>query len=406
MLDYLKSRGTVFAIQPYRFYILNCMLSMLGNGLTFVVTAWIVLAYQSGIMPVMILIMCSWLPMLILSPVAGVIADRFDRKTVIIVTNFLRGILIVLLLFYAGEHLSVHIIYLIGLVNGLLASVYAPAAMALVREIVPADELLSANATVDMAYETGNLSGMALAGLVLATLGGVAALYLNAGLFILAGFSAMLMRRSDFVNLKRAATMTQGFFADFVAGLQYIMTHRKTLMLYVLQLIMICTWMSAPVIMAPYAKTILHATVTEFGYIEACMGIGLLIGGVLTPWLKEKCGFFNTVLLYSLLQILGFILLSFFTNLILSEILYAFIGFGFTIWAVIMTEAQNRTDLDFQGRVQSTFFSLSGLFVMVIYGLLAFIGDAIALQYVFMIEVVLLLLGIALLFWVRRSQAC
>jgi MFS transporter, DHA3 family, macrolide efflux protein len=253
-----------------------------------------------------------------------------------------------------------------------------------------------------MAYETGNLSGMALAGLVVAMLGGVAALYLNAGLFILAGISAMLMRRSDFAHLKKVARQTQGFVADFVAGLRYILTHRNTSMLYVLQLIMICTWMSAPVIMAPYAKTVLHASVTEFGYIEACMGIGLLLGGVLTPWLKEHIGFFNTVLLYSLLQMSGFILLSLFTSILLSKILYAIIGFGFTVWAVIMTEAQSRTDLDFQGRVQSTFFSISGLFVIVVYGALALIGDSIALQYVFMLEVVLLLLGIALLFWVRK----
>ena len=79
MLDYLKSRGQVFRYQPFRLFALNCILAMLGNGLVYVVTAWLLLNHKSSISSVIILIMCSWLPMLLLSPVAGVIADRYDR---------------------------------------------------------------------------------------------------------------------------------------------------------------------------------------------------------------------------------------------------------------------------------------------------------------------------------------
>ena len=367
---------------------------MFGNGLIYVISAWLVLKYSTNISAVMILIMCSWLPILLLSPLAGIIADRYSRKAVTFITNLLRALLLFILVSIFHQQLTPNILYLIALVNGILGSIYVPSAMALVREIVPKKQLLSANATVDMAYEIGNLLGMASAGFILHFASEIGALYLNASLFLIAALCLLGCRKKYFLNPNILKKTKYSPWQDFINGLKYINQNRKTLFLYILQLIQMCAWMTAPVIMAPFAKIILNVNLTQFSLIEASMGLGLIIGGIYTPFIQQKHGFIQTVRLYTFLQIIGFLLIIFARDLILINILYFVVGFGFTIWAVIMTQAQNSTDLAFQGRVQSSFFSISGLFVLLIYGTLALIGKHFALNYIFFIEVFILLFSL------------
>lgn len=397
MYAYFKSRAQVFKYPAYLWFILNCSLAMFGNGLIYIISAWLVLKYSPHISAVIILIMCFWLPILLLSPLAGVIADRYSRKNVILITNLLRALLLFILTSIFHQQLTPNVIYLIALVNGVLGSIYVPSAMALVREIVPPKQLLSANATLDMAYETGNLLGMASAGFILKFTSEIGALYLNASLFLIAALCLLGCKKKYFINPNILKKIKYSPWQDFINGLKYISQHRKTLLLYILQLIQLSAFMTAPVIMAPFAKFILNVNLTQFSLIEASMGLGSIIGGIYTPFIQGKIGFISTVRLYTFLQITCFSLIVFARDLILINLLYFVIGFGFTIWAVIITQAQNSTALDFQGRVQSSFFSISGLFVLIIYGTLALIGQNLSLNYTFFIEVFILLFSLLVL---------
>ena len=98
--------------------------------------------------------------------------------------------------------------------------------------------------------------------------------------------------------------------------------------------------MTAPVLLAPFAKNILHATAVEFGQMEATLTVGTIVGGIVLVYLAEKIGFNKVVLgctFVLAISLLGFSMVS---TLSLGILAYLFIGFSLGCWALLMTKAQ------------------------------------------------------------------
>ena len=95
--------------------------------------------------------------------------------------------------------------------------------------------------------------------------------------------------------------------------MKYLFSNKQALVVYFAQLFFILIFMTAPVLLAPFAKNILHANAAEFGQIEATLTIGVVVGGIVITYLAEKIGF-NKILLWCtfalVMSILGFSMVS------------------------------------------------------------------------------------------------
>jgi MFS transporter, DHA3 family, macrolide efflux protein len=350
---------------------------------------------------------CFWLPTLILGPLSGVIVDRYKRKTLYLVVNGIRGLLLIIIGIKLEGRISLDFIYLVSLCQGVLFSIGFPVTMALVREIVAKDALLVANAVVDIAYEVGNVVGMSLSGFVIALLGLPYTFITSGLLFVLATLLASLMQVR--ANITKTTSLSLGnLFSDLHSGIRYIFSVKYLWVIYTIQLLLVIAYNTIPVLISPFSSIVLHANVTQFGFIEGMLSLGIILGGICVPSLVDRFGFRWVLLSLLLIFPIFYTWFAFNRNIAVAACINAIIGFGFALWPVVVTQAQHSTELAFQGRVQSSFNCLSAIGVLMNYGLLDSANQHIALPRLFGIEAMLSCIAIILVLsyfkiWPRKE---
>ena len=161
------------------------------------------------------------------------------------------------------------------------------------------------------------------------------------------------------------------------------------MLLYILQMLLFLEYCTAPVLLGPYSKAILHANVSQFGHIEASLSIGAVMGGFLVPWLADKYGILRASVLFTLILGLSYLWFSYNHVIVIAEFIYFMIGVAFGVWPVLITQAQQKTDIDYQGRLQSLFGSLSGLCILLIYLGVTLTSHSISVQQWYWLEAIL-----------------
>ncbi|MDF1760082.1 MAG: MFS transporter [Coxiellaceae bacterium] len=401
-MSHLQQRLALFKIQPFRLYVLSCVIAMLGNGLSYIAMTWLVLQLKNSITSVTIVMFCFWLPTVVLGPFAGVLVDRYPRKPLFVVTNFARALLLIVFGFYEYYHPSLYGLYLLSLLQGVVFSLVLPVIMALIREIVAEKQLLIANATVDIGYEIGNVMGMATAGFVIALVSMAGTLILDGFFFVIAGLLSIAMRVDHKEKINETALSVKSIFADMRLGFSYVAKRRPLIVIYTIQLLVMVAFMTVPILIAPFASNVLKANVSEFGMIEAALSVGVIIGGFTVPWIAEKYGLLRVIMVLLIVLAAAFAVFSFNRSIVIAEELNLVIGYALAVWPLIMTKAQELTELDFQGRVQSTFNCLSGAGILLIYCLVDFGSHWMSLTQLYWIEVVFSALGVILIVFNRK----
>lgn len=162
-------------------------------------------------------------PNALIAPWAGAVADRFDRKRLMIVTDLLRaGIALSLVLIDRPE--QVPFIYALSALLIILSAFFYPAQQAAIPNIVRRQNLLTANAISAATWATMLALGGALGGLVSAGLGRDVAFSINAGSFLLSALLIASIRR-PLAEAGDASRPRQSSLKDFAEALRYLRDH-------------------------------------------------------------------------------------------------------------------------------------------------------------------------------------
>ncbi|MBA2656112.1 MAG: MFS transporter [Tatlockia sp.] len=354
----------------FRYFTLSCALAMFGNGLTYIIMIWVLMHFDTSVVSTAILMACFWLPNVLFGPFLGVLADRSNRKYMLILTVSLRAASLFCFAFIAYfNQISPFAIYILATILGTLLAAYIPTALTFVRELVcEKDELLYANALIDTAYEIGAVLGMGGAGLILATTSFATCFMINAFCYLL---STILLWKINYKPAQHFNPFKETFFQQLIEGGRYISKRVPLLIIYFVQGLFFICYMTAPVLLAPFAKLVLHSSVAQFGWLEAALSAGIVVGGFLSPWLAEVYSLVRVIFTQVIIGIIAFYLFSHTENVNLAILYHFFIGFAFSSWALLTTLAQELTDINYQGRIQSLFNSVSGLIIVLFYYLLA-----------------------------------
>lgn len=161
LLNEMKSRIRIFKCQPYFLFSISGIFATLGNGLIYITISWYAYQQSKSIGSLALLMFFIWMPSIIFGPFFGVCADRYNKKYLLILSNAVRGMAALVFSFLMITNLEPNIYYLAS-VLGFFVSFYMPAAIPVIKEIVPEDKLVEANATIDMLYEFGTIVGMGI----------------------------------------------------------------------------------------------------------------------------------------------------------------------------------------------------------------------------------------------------
>lgn len=180
--------GTLARRPPFRTLLVASTISLVGDWMSFVALASLSIGTDDGFVGLAWVFAVHALPKVMLAPWAGLAADRFDKRTVMLVANVVQTVL-TLGMALAAYHVDVGALRLLVFVRSAVSAFHTPAESASVPMLVEKHELTLANAFMSTSWGATLVLGMALGGLV-AMLGPTYSMLLDAGTFALA--SALL----------------------------------------------------------------------------------------------------------------------------------------------------------------------------------------------------------------------
>jgi MFS family permease len=227
----------------------------------------------------------SFLPQMLLGAVAGVFADRWDRRRTMIAADLLLAAGLMPLLLVRGPA-QVWLVFVVLLWEGVVAQFFSPAEQAMLPTLVPDDALLVANAAGSQVQNLSRLAGSALGGVVAAA-GGVTAVALaDAGSFVLSAALIALIRASGRAACGpkaagRAGRRVAAMRGDLADGLGRAVRHRVVRALTIFVLVTATGEGIMSTLFAPFVRHVLHGSSQAYGVVAAVQAVGGILGGLL-----------------------------------------------------------------------------------------------------------------------------
>jgi predicted MFS family arabinose efflux permease len=225
------------------------------------------------------LVAAALVPRLLLSSAAGVLADRWSRRGVMIAADLFRTVLVLALLIPAAGG-PLWVVYAVALMEAAAAQLFRPAQMALLPGVV-ADpgRLFAANSLLTTTVAVTTLVGPPLGGLLYGTLGLGAAAIVDSASFALSALGILAIGREPAVERAGGSgTAPSGFVSELVAGARHIAADRVlTALCSTLCAVMVVQGMLQTALV-PFARGVLHFGAFEYGLIAATQGVGSLVG--------------------------------------------------------------------------------------------------------------------------------
>jgi DHA3 family macrolide efflux protein-like MFS transporter len=231
-------------------------------------------------------------PGLIIGPFGGVIADRYPRRLVLVACDLVQGAAVlslgILWFFVPASHpISIAGLFVLALIMGSTAAVFQPATVAFVPELVPREGLPRANSLIQGSFQTGALIAQSLAGVSFRVVGASALAILDAGTYLYSALSSFLIKTPPAPQPTTARTVARRpFRVELRAALTYV---RSTAGLMALMLLSACLkfFMAPfPLLFAFYVEGRLHSTTDWYGFLIGALGLGAIVGVVISGALK------------------------------------------------------------------------------------------------------------------------
>lgn len=245
------------------------------------------LAYElTGTATALGLVWVAWgVPMLLLSLVAGVMADRVEKRNMLLVVQAGMGVLalITAVLVHTGV-IDIWQMIVLGVGQGIVWAFAVPARMALLPELVGDDELTNALALNNAAMNGTRIVGPALAGGFIATpfIGIQGVFYLMVLLYVLVGLSLLPIPRTGPPSRQQAPV-----WEEMRAGLRYVAGRRNLVVLMLMGLVPIVLGMSYAALLPVFAKDVHEVGSVGFGIMGAFVGVGAIAGSLVIAYFSD-----------------------------------------------------------------------------------------------------------------------
>lgn len=265
---------------------LGQLVSLLGTGMTrFALTIW---AWQiTGSATALALVgVFSFAPIVLFSPIAGALVDRWPRKLVMMVSDLAAGLAtIAVFILYSTGNLEIWHLYVAGAFSGVFESFQFPAYSAAVSTMLTKENYTRASGMIGMAEAASGIAAPALAGLLLVSVGISGIMIIDIVTFLVA--IATLL----FVHIpqpKRTAAGEEGrgsLWTESIYGFRYIFRRPSLLGLQLIFFGVNITSTSGFILMAPLILARTGDDSVILGTVQSIMGLGGLAGGlILSIW--------------------------------------------------------------------------------------------------------------------------
>jgi len=262
------------------------LISTIGDALTSLAAGIFVYQITNSVLSVGLILMASAAPTLLFGLIAGVIVDRYDRKTIMIVSCLLRAVLVGLIpvLVLSGD--DIIWLYVLVLASASVQQFFDPANDSVLPEVATDEELGAANSLMAIAQFGSTAIGFALAGLITAQFNIAIAFWLDSATFVISAGLILLVKIKPLVVEERTTVRevirNLGFGARFIASVPILRS--MTLLRVPVMLI----FGLQNVLLLPFAFEVLGAGEFEYGLQEGLTSVGFVIGSLLMATYADR----------------------------------------------------------------------------------------------------------------------
>jgi len=272
---------SVMKYRDFRLLWTGQLISITGSQMRMVAVDWQVyeIATKQGLNPALALGFIGLLrliPMILTALFAGVAADRFERRKVIMVTSFVALFASIILAIACGlETPNLMIVYAMVVVTAIASAFEMPARQALIPALVPAPMLSQAMSAGIISWQLATVLGPSMAGILISVYGVVPLYWIDAASY-LAVVAAAVMMRPVIVDSNRPPVLMK----DAFEGLKFVFKHR--IMSSTMLLDFFATFFGAATTLMPiFANEILGVGAQGYGLMRAAPSFGAVLAAVL-----------------------------------------------------------------------------------------------------------------------------
>ncbi|MBZ5658985.1 MAG: MFS transporter [Acidobacteriia bacterium] len=404
----------LFHVPGFPFFFTAMLVSLFGTGMNFAGVTWYVLGATHSTVKVSWIVILVTLPGLVVPPFGGVLIDRVDRRYLGITIDAARAVLVLstAALAFLGR-LALWELYSMVLLLGVGFAIYWSTTNALIQELVPREQLITANATVLIAVQGGMAAAGALVGFIYerSGLGGI--LGIDGTTYLISAICLLLLRQGyyppheahntrltsasptieappemsepSFMRTEEEMHPATSVFADIIEGLEYLRKQPRVLALGITYSCMMAGVISANILVVALARNLLSAGAKGYGWIEAGWACGAIVGGLAAGSVARKRPYVVLIMALSILAI-GHTLFPYARLLAVAVAMNALFGVcralgGVLTQSSIMTAVPARL----MGRTQSAFSVISTILQVMMSFTLGWFAQNVTLSIAFVI---------------------
>ncbi|MDQ0233264.1 MFS transporter [Metabacillus malikii] len=270
------------------------LISMIGSGMTAFAVAVYVYQLSGSAAAVSLATLCAYLPAILFNPIGGVLADRYDRRLMMILGDSLSiiGLLIILISIQTGI-VGIFPILIGVAINSIFIGLLEPAYKATITDLLTEEQYAKGSALLQMAGASKYLISPFVAGLLLSIADIRLILILDIATIFITVITIQLVRKN--IPYVKPIKKQRHFLHEIKEGFK-VLSFNKTVSQLIFLMACVCFFvgiiqtMIAPMILA-------FANAKTLGTIESVSAVGMLIGSIIISSVKMKGGYVKTLIL-------------------------------------------------------------------------------------------------------------
>ena len=338
--------------RDFRWLWIGSFVSFMAMNMQMITRSWLILRVTDDSPLALTLVTLTFaLPMTVVAPFAGALADRFSRKKLIVFSQIGSGVFTLILgtLDLIGIVTFWHIM-VIGIFNGSLMSINMPSRQAIISDIVPDSKLMNAISLSNSSMNLTRVAGPALAGFLILLLDTAGVFFVISIIYVFAAVTIGMVHYAP----TRSAKTGKNVGGDVADGIRYSFANPALRGLFIMSFIPVLFGFSYMALVPAWAREALAIESDGLGILLMLMGIGATIGTLLLSIMGNIPKRGAVMLCASLAWGLALAIFAQVTSFSMAIPFLIFIGLTSSMYMSLnMTMVQLKADPEMRGRVMS-----------------------------------------------------
>ncbi len=344
--------------RDFRYFLSGQLLSLMGTMIQNTALSWYVYKITNSPFLLGLISVFQYAPVLLITLVAGVIAERYPKRKIILMTQFSYMIQSFILTFvvYVG-YSKYWILAILSVINGIITSLDMPTRQSFFIELVGKKDLPNAISLNSTVFNICRIVGPAFAGIIMNKVGVFQCFLINAISFIPVIYGVFQINAKGNPTLK---SKKFNLIQDLKGGIMYTI-NKKILLSVMFMMAIVCTFaFNSNVIIPVFAKQVMNGGAKEYSLLLSLSGTGSFLGAIfmagIGTGLRSKYFLIINSFILAILQIVTL----FTSSYLLVGMLFVCIGFfGLTFLNKANATLQFNTEDEYRGRVMSIYALLN-----------------------------------------------